>query len=50
MSYLARNEEGNWACDLCVTDEPLRCAQCTTLRYGFKWRGVCPENTNDKPV
>lgn len=48
LLYLARNEEGNWACDLCNASGPLQCTLCVNnMHNGFKWRGVCAENTKD---
>lgn len=47
MTVLAINYESNFVCDFCGGNSPLLCEQCKIDYCGFKWRGVCAENTEE---
>ncbi len=47
MYALALNYESNFVCDFCGGNSPLLCEQCKIDYCGFKWRGVCAENTKE---
>ena len=49
LNAFALNSEKELACDFCGAASPLICQQCEERPDGFKWRGVCEENTNDQP-
>ena len=49
LTAFALNSEKELACDFCGAASPLICQQCEERPDGFKWRGVCEENTNDQP-
>ena len=48
MEALAINYESNFVCDFCGGTPPLICEQCKIDYCGFKWRGVCAENTKEE--
>ena len=47
MEALAINYESNFVCDFCGGTPPLICEQCKIDYCGFRWRGVCEENTKE---